>query len=126
MNDVRDVKLGITYVSEFAYVADGANGMRVVQLTGPETPGNVGFSPRPTPQLVASYPVTKGGMALSISEGVDRDRAVDESGNQLSVFGRVGAKPLDLESQQRMYLRNGRLWKVSDNPFDAEFYRQAR
>ena len=126
MNDVRDVKLGITYVSEFAYVADGANGMRVVQLTGPETPGNVGFSPRPTPQLVASYPVTKGGMALSISEGVDRDRAVDESGNQLSVFGRVGAKPLDLESQQRMYLRNGKLWKVSDNPFDAEFYRQAR
>ena len=126
MNDVRDVKLGITYVSEFAYVADGVNGLRVVQLTGPETPGNVGFSPRPTPQLVASYPVTKGGMALSISEGVDRDRAVDESGNQLSVFGRVGAKPLDLESQQRMYLRNGKLWKVSDNPFDAEFYRQAR
>jgi hypothetical protein len=126
MNDVRDVKLGITYVSEFAYVADGANGVRVVQLTGPDTPGNVGFSPRPTPQLVASYPVTKGGLALSISEGVDRDRAVDESGNQLSVFGRVGAKPLDLESQQRMYLRDGRLWKVSDNPFDTELYRQAR
>ena len=126
MNDVRDVKLGITYVSEFAYVADGANGLRVVQLTGPETPGNVGFSPRPTPQLVASYPVTKGGMALSVSEGVDRDRAVDESGNQLSVFGRVGAKPLDLESQQRMYLNKGRLWKVSDNPFDLELYRPLR
>jgi hypothetical protein len=126
MNDVRDVKLGITYVSEFAYVADGANGLRVVQLTGPDTPGNVGFSPRPTPQLVATYPVTKGGMALSISEGVDRDRAVDESGNQLSVFGRVGAKPLDLEGQQRLYLRNGRLWKVSDNPFDTRLYRQRR
>jgi len=123
MNDVRDVKLGIAYVSQFAYVADGANGLRVVQLTGPDTPGNVGFSPRPTPQLVASYPVTKGGIALSISEGVDRDRAVDESGNQLSVFGRVGAKPLDLESQRRMYLRGGRLWKVSDDPFDASLYR---
>ena len=65
-------------------------------------------------------------MALSVSEGVDRDRAVDESGNQLSVFGRVGAKPLDLESQQRMYLNKGRLWKVSDNPFDLELYRPLR
>jgi hypothetical protein len=123
MNDVRDVKLGIAYVSQFAYVADGVNGLRVVQLTGPDTPGNVGFSPRPTPQLVASYPVTRGGMALSISEGVDRDRAVDEAGNQLSVFGRVGARPLDRDVQQRMYLRGGRVWKVSDDPFDRRFYR---
>ena len=125
MRDVRDVKLGITYVSEFAYVADGANGVRVVQLTSPETPGNVGFSPRPTPQLVATYPVTKGGLALSISEGVDRDRAVDESGNQLSVFGRVGARPFNLEEQERMYKYQGRLWKVSDNPFDTDLYRPA-
>ena len=123
MTDVRDVKLGIAYVSQFAYVADGVNGLRVVQLTGPDTPGNVGFSPRPTPQLVATYPVTKGGVALSVSEGVDRDRAVDESGNQLSVFGRVGARPLDLETQRRMYLHDGRVWKVSDNPFDATIYR---
>jgi hypothetical protein len=42
---------------------------------------------------------------LSISEGVDRDRAVDESGNQIAVFGRVGGKPLSLEEQRRMYLR---------------------
>ena len=123
MNDVRDVKLGITYVSEFAYVADGANGLRVVQLTTPDTPGNVGFSPRPQPQLVATYPVTKGGLALSVSEGVDRDRAVDESGNQLSVFGRIGARPFNREELERMYLRNGKAWKVSDNPFDAELYR---
>src|ERR1019366_5653935 len=40
INDLRDVKLGITYASEFAYLADGHNGMRVVQLTSPETPGN--------------------------------------------------------------------------------------
>ena len=55
-------------------MADGSNGLRVVQLTTPDTPGNVGFSPRPTPQLVATYPVTKGGLALSVSEGVDRDQ----------------------------------------------------
>jgi len=42
------VKLGITYTSQFAYLADGCNGLRVVQLTSPETPGNQGFSPRPT------------------------------------------------------------------------------
>jgi hypothetical protein len=123
MNDVRDVKLGITYVSEFAYVADGANGLRVVQLTTPDTPGNVGFSPRPQPRLVATYPVTKGGLALSISEGVDRDRAVDETGNQLSVFGRIGARPFNREETERMYLRDGRAWKVSDDPFDAALYR---
>jgi len=123
MNDVRDVKLGITYVSEFAYVADGANGLRVVQLTSPDTPGNVGFSPRPTPQLVATYPVTKGGCAVSISEGLDRDRAVDESGNQISVFGRVGARPFNREEQERLYKRGGQVWKVSDDPFDRRFYR---
>src|SRR5207244_12142215 len=39
INDLHDVKLGITYVSEFAYLADGKNGMRVVQLTSAETPG---------------------------------------------------------------------------------------
>ncbi|MCY2966143.1 MAG: hypothetical protein NT069_21355, partial [Planctomycetota bacterium] len=30
INDLHDVKLGITYVSQFAYLADGENGMRVV------------------------------------------------------------------------------------------------
>ncbi len=90
INDLRDVKLGITYASEFAYLADGRNGMRVVQLTSPETPGNDGFSPRPTPVLIATYKLPEGGCALAVAKGVDRDRAVDESGNQLSVFGRVG------------------------------------
>ena len=45
INDLNDVKLGITYVSEFAYLADGENGLRVVQLTSPETPGNIGLQP---------------------------------------------------------------------------------
>ena len=118
INDLNDVKLGITYVSEFAYLADGKNGLRVVQLTSPETPGNYGFSPRPTPQLIATFPLPQKGHALAISEGVDRDRAVDESGNQISVFGRVGARPLDLEEQRKMYLHNGQIWKVSDDPRD--------
>jgi hypothetical protein len=122
INDLCDVKLGITYTSEFAYLADGANGMRIVQLTSPDTPGNQGFSPRPTPQLIAGYPVTKGGRALAISKGLDRDRAVDESGNQISVFGRIGARPLNLPEQQRLYMRGGRLWTVSDDPWDDDIY----
>jgi len=118
INDLNDVKLGITYVSEFAYLADGRNGLRVVQLTSPETPGNYGYSPRPTPELIASFKLPLGGKALAISKGVDRDRAVDESGNQIGVFGRVGARPLNAEEQRKMYVHNGRIWKVSDDPRD--------
>jgi hypothetical protein len=122
-NDTCDVKLGITYVSEFAYVADGRNGLRVVQLTSPETPGNYGFSPRPTPRLVASFKLPNGGHALTVSEGIDRDRAVDESGNQIAVFGRVGARPLNLFEQRQLYLHNGQIWKTSDDPRD-QIYRR--
>jgi hypothetical protein len=119
INDLRDVKLGITYNSEFAYLADGHNGMRVVQLTSPETPGNDGFSPRPTPELIATYKLPEGGCVLAISKGLDRDRAVDESGNQIAVFGRVGARPLNLEEQRRLYLRgDGKTWAVTDDPED--------
>ena len=118
INDLHDVKLGITYVSEFAYLADGKNGLRVVQLTSPETPGNQGFSPRPTPKLIATFKIPDGGHAYHVGRALDRDRAVDESGNQIGVFGRVGARPLSIEEQRRMYLRNGRPWYVSDDPAD--------
>jgi hypothetical protein len=116
INDLHDVKLGVTYSSEFAYLADGKNGMRIVQLTSPDTPGNMGFSPRPTPQLIATYRIPQHGHAISIGKGLDRDRAVDESGNQIGVFGRVGARPFNQEEQHKMYLRNGKPWKVSDDP----------
>ena len=116
LNDARDVKLGITYVSHFAYLADGKNGLRVVQLTSPETPGYDGFSPRPTPRLVATYRIPHGGKVLGVSKGLDRDRAVDESGHQIGVFGRVGARPLNGEEQRKLYLKDGKAWFVSDEP----------
>jgi hypothetical protein len=126
INDLHDVKLGITYVSQFAYLADGKNGLRVVQLTSPDTPGNQGFSPRPTPQLIATYRLPHGGHALSVGRALDRDRAVDESGNQIGVFGRVGARPLSLEEARRLYLRDGAVWRVSDNPNDPWYVRGYR
>jgi hypothetical protein len=123
INDAHDVKLGITNVSQFAYVADGKNGLRVVQLTSPEIPGNDGFSPRPNPCLVATRKLPKGGHALCVSRGMDRDRAVDESGNQIAVFGRVGARPLNRQEVLRMTRKpDGGLLQVSDDPFDRGQY----
>jgi hypothetical protein len=110
LNDTNAIKIGMTNASMYAYVADGVNGLRVLQLTSSDDrdddPGHsswqfLGFSPHPHPRLVAMFHTP--GPALCISKGLDRDRAVDESGNQLSVFGRRGARPMTLEEQQMMY-----------------------
>jgi hypothetical protein len=69
------------------------------------------------PQLIATRKTSA--PALAISKGMDRDRAVDESGNQLSVFGRRGGRPLNGEEMRRMYLRNGELYTVTDEPPNA-------
>ena len=115
LSDTRDVKVGMAYASLFAYVADGRNGLKVVELTNPNSvPGNHGYSPRPAPRVVAYYP-TKG-PALQVSEGYRRDRAVDESGNQIAIFGRRGARPFNFAEQRRMYLRDGQLYTVTDEP----------
>jgi hypothetical protein len=115
LNDVNDVKVAMTNASLFAYVADGRNGLRVLQLVSSnDTAGAFGFSPRPSPTLVASY-LTRG-PAMAIAKGLDRDRAVDESGNQVAVFGRRGGRPFNLEEMRRMYLRDGAVWTVTDQP----------
>jgi hypothetical protein len=113
---VNDVKIGMVAGSAFAFVADGYNGLRILQIVSPwDDPAHFsGFSPRPTPKLIATAR-TKG-PALAISKGIDRDRAVDESGNQISVFGRRGARPLNLAESQALYLRNGQLYLVDDEP----------
>ncbi|HEX4916161.1 MAG TPA: multiheme c-type cytochrome [Vicinamibacterales bacterium] len=115
INDANDIKIGMTNASLFAYVADGRNGLQVVQLFSPETnPNHYGFSPRPTPVLIANYPVH--GSALKVSEGIDRDRAVDESGNQIAVFGRRGARPFNKTEIDRLFLRGGKLYTVTNEP----------
>ena len=116
MHEVNDVKIGMVAGSAFAFVADGYNGLRILQIISPwDDPAHFsGFSPHPTPKLIAS--VKTKGPALAISKGIDRDRAVDESGNQIAVFGRRGARPLNRAETQALYLRNGQLYTVSDEP----------
>ena len=121
LNDVRQVKVAMTNASLFAYVADGKNGLRVLQLTSPETLATyAGFSPRPQPQIIAFFQ-TKG-EALAVSKGLDRDRAVDESGNQISVFGRRGARPFTYDEMMRLLRTNdgrGDWFNVTDSPVTA-------
>ncbi|HEX2836393.1 MAG TPA: hypothetical protein VHW00_25535 [Thermoanaerobaculia bacterium] len=113
LHDVNDVKVASTNASTFAYVADGEHGLKILQLTSPEwTPAYAGFSPRPAPRLIARRHTH--GPALAISKGLDRDRAVDESGHQVSIFNRIGARPMTLEEMQRLYLRNGQLYTVKE------------
>jgi hypothetical protein len=117
LNDTRAVKIGMTNASLFAYVADGKNGLRVLQLTAPNrTEGIWGFSPPPEPELIATFK-TKG-EAIALSKGLDRDRAVDESGNQLAVFGRRGAGPLPLKTMERLYLHlpERKFYTVTNDP----------
>ncbi|HEV2835888.1 MAG TPA: hypothetical protein VGW58_11255 [Pyrinomonadaceae bacterium] len=118
LNDVHQVKIAMTNASLFAYVADGKNGLRILQLTSPETmPEYAGFSPRPRPELIATFK-TKGD-ALAISKPLDRDRAVDETGNQISVFGRRGARPFNYAEILRILKTHdgqGDWFRVSDSP----------
>ena len=103
--------------SAFAFVADGKNGLRVLQILSPwDDPGHFsGFSPRPTPKLIATAHTR--GPALAISKGIDRDRAVDESGNQLAVFGRRGARPLNRVEMRSLYIHSntGQPYGVADD-----------
>ncbi|HZV87030.1 MAG TPA: hypothetical protein VFF95_05750 [Candidatus Binatus sp.] len=121
MHEVNDIKIGMVAGSVFAFVADGYNGLRVLQIISPwDDPAHFsGFSPRPTPKLIATAHTR--GPALAISKGIDRDRAVDESGNQLAVFGRRGARPLNRAEMQRLYQHssNGAFYSVTDEPVDS-------
>lgn len=118
ISDARDVIVASTNASLFAYVADGSDGLKVVQLTSPDLqPKFYGFSPEPNPDLIASYATSK--PALSLSRPLERDRGVDETGGQMAVFGRKGARPLTREEMQGLYLdENGEPWFVSDEEDD--------
>lgn len=115
LEDSQDVIVGSTNASLFAYVADGRGGLKVIQLTSPDLqPKFYGFSPEPKPQLIARH--STGKRLLSLSRPLERDRGVDESGNQIAVFGRRGSRPLNNEEMRKMYLdEQGLPWVVRNN-----------
>ncbi len=121
LNDAQDVVVGSTNASLFAYVADGVNGLKVVQLTSPDSqPKFYGFSPEPRPQLIAWRKTES--PALALSKGLDRDRGVDETGGQIAVFGRIGARPFNIGEMRKFYLSpEGKPWSVSDEIERARF-----
>src|SRR4029077_407907 len=128
LNDVNDVKIGMVAASAFAFVADGKNGLRILQIVSPwDDPARFsGVSPRHTPKLIAAARTRV--PALAISKGIDRDRAVDESGNQLAVFGRRGARPLNRSEMRSLYIHphTGQPYAVTDDTDAVEKFSSTR
>ena len=120
MDDVHDVVIGSTNASLFAYVADGKNGTKVIQLTSPDSqPNFYGFSPEPKPELIAWHRTKS--PARSLAKGIDRDRAVDESGHQMAVFGRLGSRPFTRKEMEAMFIGpDGNPYYVSNSPQTKE------
>jgi hypothetical protein len=114
INDARDVQIGSVSASMYAHIADGHNGLRIVQMISPDNvPGHMGFSPKPEPKLIATLPSKH--PVVTVSRGLDRDRVVDESGNQTVVFGRRGSRPFSLEEMTAFYKKpTGEYYRVAD------------
>ncbi len=128
--------LDIQARGEYAYAATGAGGLRVYDIANID---NKGFSERvttaPFSPLGQRFFVPKNAQAIAspstlaidplraISKGIDRDRAVDESGNQLAVFGRRGARPLNRAEALRLYIhsRTGEFYSVADEPVEHPY-----
>jgi hypothetical protein len=113
LTDTRAVQIGSVNASEFALVADGINGLQILQFISPENvPEHMGFSPKSNPKWIARFPTKT--PAVAVSRGLDRDRVVDESGNQTVVFGRRGARPFNLDEMKKFYERDGELYTVEN------------
>ncbi|MDR3458542.1 MAG: hypothetical protein P4N60_13915 [Verrucomicrobiae bacterium] len=113
LNDTRAVQIGSVNASMFALVADGKNGLAILQMISPENvPGHMGFSPVPNPKLISTFPTKE--PAVAVGRGLDRDRVVDESGNQTVVFGRKGSRPFKLEEMKKFYERDGEVYTVEN------------
>ncbi len=121
INDARDVVVGSTNASLFAYVADGKNGLKVIQLTSPDSqPNFYGFSPEPKPELIAwdrRRIAGAGAVARASTATAPSTRPAD----QIAVFGRLGSRPFNLEEMERLFLKpDGTPWYVSDAVNDSD------
>ncbi|WP_372916428.1 LVIVD repeat-containing protein, partial [Sandarakinorhabdus sp.] len=114
LNDAEDVVVATTNATLFAYVADGRNGVKVLQLTSPVSqPNFYGFSPKPMPELISFARTAR--PALSVAKGLDRDRGVDETGGQIAVLGRLGSRPFNRKETEHFFIgENGQPYRVTD------------
>jgi hypothetical protein len=113
INDATGLTIAATYAGQYAYVADGKNGLRVVKLIDSTTPGFYGWAPAPEPELIASFPTS--GPALGVADGYKRDRPNDENGNQIGISNRLGSRPFNADDLNRMVKRNNELITVESS-----------
>jgi hypothetical protein len=60
-------------------------------------------------------------------QGLDRDRAVDETGGQIAVFGRIGSRPFNAAEMAKLYLRpDSQVWTVSDQGVPGDYVPRAQ
>jgi hypothetical protein len=121
LDDVYSVTVASTNASLYAYVANGRRGMQVLQLTCFCNSNTVyGFSPRPQPQMIAWARTPT--PALAVAKGLDRDRGVDETGNQIAIFGRLGSRPFTRREMEMLFLNSrGVPYRVSDSGTMADW-----
>ena len=121
LSDAEDVIVGTTNASLIGYVADGRNGLKVIQLTSPASqPNFYGFSPALMPELIAWARTPS--PALALSKGLDRDRGVDEQGGQIAIFGRLGSRPFSRAEMEKLFLGpKGIPYKVVDDVSMADW-----
>ena len=114
LNDTYSLQIGSVAASMYALVADGKNGLRILQMISPDTvEGAAGFSPAPAPRLIATYHTHT--PMYAVSRGLDRDRVVDETGKQTVVFSRRGSKPFTIEDMDRFLKHSdGSFFRVED------------
>jgi hypothetical protein len=72
-----------------------------------------GSSPNPTPRLIATRHTH--GPAIALLRGLERDRAVDESANQIAVFGRLGSRPFTRPEMEQLFRWGGEVYTVASS-----------
>ena len=126
LNDVRDIKLAITYVSEFAYVADGKNGMAHRAAYFSRDPRQLRLLPEVYAGTHCHLQGTRGWQGAGHYQGARPGSSGRREWTADRRFRAHSARPLNLEEQRRMYLRNGMVWQVSDDPKDAIYTKVGR
>ena len=108
MNDAEDVvvgshqRLAVRLCRRRAERHEGAP----AHLARQASPTSTASRRAPQPELIAWAQTPS--PALAVAKGLDRDRAVDETGGQIAVFGRLGSRPFTRQEMERLFLNSRR------------------